>query len=176
MNKKIEKWLQDVDELSTYAINEPQIALAAYTKALSKRWCFVQRTIAEIGELFQPVENIIRDKLIPAIVGRKVSDLERRMLALPVKYGGIGIQNPVETADIEYEASVKITTNLKSIIFNQERNLENLDENMVKNIINQVKQDKDKRLAQELEKAAKAAEEEKTAAAKAAEQKETLTH
>ena len=59
------------------------------------RWCFVQRTIPEISHLFEPLEGVIRDNLIPAIVGKTVSDIERRMLDLSVRFGGIGIQNPV---------------------------------------------------------------------------------
>ena len=51
----------------------------------------------------------------------------------------------------EYETSVNVTSNLKSIICNQEDKLANLDEERTKSLINQAKQDKDKRLTQELE-------------------------
>ena len=50
------------------------------------------------GHLFQPLENVIREKLIPALVRRSVSDIERRILALPVRFGGIGLINPVLSA------------------------------------------------------------------------------
>ena len=109
VENKIQKWVTDVEELSIIAQIEPQIALSAYTKALCMRWCFVQRTISDISHLFQPLEDVIRDKFIPAVVGRAVSDIERRMLALPVRFGGIGIQNPVKTADIEHSNSIRIT-------------------------------------------------------------------
>ena len=151
VSKKIEKWVSDVEQLSEIAAKEPQIALAAFTNALCMRWCFVQRTISGIKHLFEPLENSIREKLIPAIVGRSVSDIERRLLALPVRFGGIGIQNPVDTADNEYKTSVKITEPLKRLIFNQESTLENLDEDQVKKIISQSKQNKEKRLTQEME-------------------------
>ena len=77
--------------------------------------------------------------------------MERRILALPVRFGGIGVLNPVETSNIEYDTSVKITSDLKKIIYNQEKTLENLDENRVNNIINKSKQDKEKRFTQEFE-------------------------
>ena len=101
--------------------------------------------------MFQPLEDVIREKLISAIVGRRISDKERRMLAMPVRFGGIGIMNPTTTALYEYETSIKITENLKEMIFNQERTLENYDEDEVKMIINQTKQEKDKRLSSEFE-------------------------
>ena len=46
---------------------------------------------------------------------------------------------------------MKITSDLKKIIYNQEKTLENLDENRVNNIINKSKQDKEKRFTQEFE-------------------------
>ena len=151
MKKKVENWVKDVEQLAVIARDEPQLAHCAFTKALCMRWCFVQRTISNVSHLFQPLEEAICEKLIPSIVGRKVSDVERKILALPVRFGGIGILNPVETADREYATSVEVTSNLKSIIFNQEETLANLDEERTKSIINQAKQDKDKRLTQELE-------------------------
>ena len=121
VRKKINNWIKDVEQLSTIAEDEPQLALNAYTKALCMRWCFVQRTISNVGHLFQPLEDVLREKFIPAIVGRNVSDQERRFLALPVRFGGIGILNPAETAELEFTTSVKITTiNLKSLITKRE--------------------------------------------------------
>ena len=149
--KKVNNWIRDVEQLSKFAKDEPQVGLSAFTKALCMRWCFVQRTIADIGHLFQPLEDVIRETLIPAIVGRKVSDVERRLLALPVRFGGIGILNPVETSKWEFNTSLKITANLKSLICNQEVNLDNLSENRVRESINKCKQDKGKRLTEEFE-------------------------
>ena len=149
--RKVDNWIKDVEQLSDIAKEEPQLALCAFTKALCMRWCFLQRTIANISHLFQPLEDVLREKFIPAIVGRKVSDLERRILALPVRFGGIGLLNPIETADLEYQTSIKITAILKGMIYNQETTLENLDEDQVKRTINKTKQDKGKRLTQEFE-------------------------
>ena len=57
-------------------------------------------------------------------------------MALPVRFGGIGILNPVETADVEYEASIKITANLKQLIYYQQQSLEHYNEEVVKELIN----------------------------------------
>ena len=147
----MDKWIQDIEQISDIAKNDPQIAYASYTKALCMRWCFVQRTISGISHLFLPLEETIREKFIPAIVGRNISDLERQIIALPVRFGGLGIQNPVETADREFEISVKITANLKEIICNQEYNLDKLNEEAVRETINQTKQEKNQRFTQEFE-------------------------
>ena len=74
---KVEKWVEDVKELSRLAKDEPQAVYACYTKAIAHRWSYVQRTIPDIKHLFQPLEDTIRENLIPSIIGRKVNDLER---------------------------------------------------------------------------------------------------
>ena len=151
VEKKVLNWVRDTEQLADIAVNEPQLALSAFNKALCMRWSFVQRTISGIGHLFQPLEECIRQKLIPAIIGRKVSDVERRILALPVRFGGVGIMNPVQTADHEYNTSVEVTADLKTMIFNQETSLENYNEERVKEAIDKAKQDKGKRLTEEFE-------------------------
>ena len=55
---------------------------------------------------------MIIHKFILAIVGQEVSNLQRDMFALPVRYCGRGIANPVKTADREYETSRKVTESL----------------------------------------------------------------
>lgn len=92
------------------------------------------------GHLFQPLENVIREQLIPALVGRSVSDIERRILALPVRFaGGIGFIKPVLSAYFEYSASASITGNLTDVIYNQDKDLTNYDRIQVENNIKLVK-------------------------------------
>ena len=109
---KIDNWIQDIEQLSKLAVDEPQLAYSAYTKALCMRWCFLQRTIPNTKEYFVPLENVIREKLIPSIIGRAVTDLERRYLALPVRLGGLSIQDPTVTAETEFANSSVVTRNL----------------------------------------------------------------
>jgi hypothetical protein len=110
--QKISKWIDDVDQLAEIAKDEPQAAYSSFTKAVSHRWSYIQRTIPNISNLFTPLENAIRERLIPNLVGRKISDIERRIFALPVRLGGMGISDPTQTADHEFYASNMITKNL----------------------------------------------------------------
>ena len=123
MASKIEKWIDDIKELAKIGIDEPQAALSGYTKSLCHRWTFVQRTIPNIKHLFAPLEKCLREVFIPSVLGRKVSELERKILSLPVRFGGLGIANPLECADREYDASCIITENLSSLIFQQQQDL-----------------------------------------------------
>ena len=86
---------------------------------------------------------MIREKLIPALVGRSVSDTERRKLALPVRFGGIGPSNPVLSADLEHSASTSITNVIyTNVIYREGKDLTNYDRVQVENNIKLVKAQK----------------------------------
>ena len=140
-----------MEQLAALAVDEPQLAYSAYTKAMCMRWCFLQRTISDSGQFFIPLENAIRQKLIPAIIGRNVSDSERRLLALPVRLGGMGIQNPTITAETEYKNSNLATRNLTQIIVDQETNLQHYNEDAIKLEIARLKAEKEEYFLEELQ-------------------------
>ena len=124
---KVDSWVLDVKQLASIGEEEPQLAYSGFTKGLCHRWKYVQRTIAGIGHLFQPLENAIRDVFIPAIVGRKISDADRTLFALPLRYGGLGIQDPTETSDEEFYASCEISEELTTMILKQNTSIDQLD-------------------------------------------------
>ena len=144
VKRKIGSWVKDVEKLAVVAEEEPQIAYSAFTKGLSSRWCYMQRTIEGISELFNPLEDAICKSLIPAILGRNVDSLERDMLALPLRYRGLGIQNPAKTADREYETSKRITRQLTDLIFNQDQDLSKLDRSLINKTKAELRLEKDK--------------------------------
>jgi len=72
-----------------------------------------------MSELFEPLENAIRDQLIPAVVGREVSEAEKQILALPLRHGGLGLTDPRETAKTECKHSTQITDKLTTKIYTQ---------------------------------------------------------
>ena len=147
----MKKWVEDVAVVAKIAADEPQAALSAYTKSICHRWVFVQRTIKDIGHLFQPLEDCIRDKLIPALVGRAVSDVERQIFSLPVRYGGLGIANPTECADREYEASCSITNQLASLILQQQQDLSFYNQELVSQKIKDLQKAKDLHLSEKFD-------------------------
>ena len=128
-----------------------QIAYCAFTKGLCRRWTYVQRTVSGVSQLFQPLEDAIRDTLIPAIVGREISENERRLLALPTRFGGLGISNPVETSDLEYTSSKYVTEDLTNLIYHQKSSLQELDQARVKERKAKMRKHKDVKYLKEQE-------------------------
>ena len=109
LENKISKWVQDVKTLADIAKDEPHFAYSSFVKAVSHRWTYIQRTVPGISNMFEPLEKAIKEEFIPALVGRSITDRERHIFELPVKYGGMGLYNPTKTSETEFAASIRIT-------------------------------------------------------------------
>ena len=82
-------------------------------------------------------------------MGRKLSDLERRVGSQPVRYGGLGILDPTKTADHAYHTSVNVTKSLVELISRQDQDLSHYDEKKVKEVIDKMKDEKENLLKDE---------------------------
>ena len=106
----VKNWVKEVETLSEIAKSDPHAAYSAYTHGLVHKWTYFQRTIPDSAHLYQTLEDAIRNKFIPAVTGKLTcSDVERNLFALPCRMGGLGLSNPVKTANSSFEASVSIT-------------------------------------------------------------------
>ena len=68
------------------------------------------------------------------------------MLALPYRYGGLGITNPCEVASFEYSASKRISQPLTELILHQNMDSSQLSNELVKATKKSAKKDKDEYL------------------------------
>ena len=149
--EKVDMWVKDVKELAKIAMEEPQAALSALNVGLSQRWKYTQRVIGGIPHLFQPLEEAIKGDFIPALCGRSLSDVERRIVALPYRYGGLGICDPTASSEEEYQASKKITAQLTQLIYQQNTDTSEFDHNAMKEIKKAVRKEKDVKLRESTE-------------------------
>ncbi|MCP4492898.1 MAG: hypothetical protein GY820_37190, partial [Gammaproteobacteria bacterium] len=102
------------------------------------------RSIPDISNLLQPLEDAIRNKLLPALLGKHVSDSERNIIALPAKLGGLGIYDPTKTADREYRCSRLITKQLVDLITSQKFSLDDIVQNDILKTKNNLKVENNK--------------------------------
>ena len=85
---------------------------------------YLLRTVPNITDLLQPLEDAIRCKFIPALTGRDgVSDAERDLFALPARLGGLGLTNPTKTCNHEFTSSTNVTAPLAALILLQQPTL-----------------------------------------------------
>ena len=79
------------------------------------------RTIPDIQDLLLPLENAIHRQLITALTGRpSCSSVERDLLALPVRLGGLGLSNPATSSPDVFQASQSLTGPLVALIVAQD--------------------------------------------------------
>ena len=121
---KVTEWVQEVDRLSTIALSQPHAAYAGLTHGLAGRWTYLARTVPGAGGWFRPLEDAVRLRLLPALLGRAApSDIEWDLLTLPVRLGGMGIPSPTRQAIRDREASERISAPLTALIVSQTSSL-----------------------------------------------------
>ena len=113
VNEKVSAWVKEIAVLAEIAKFHPQSAYCAYTAGFRHKFNYFLRTIADIASLLQPLENIIRNRLIPSLLeNRAVSDEEHDLISLPTKLGGLGIPVVTKIANIAYKTSRDLTSSL----------------------------------------------------------------
>ena len=110
--EKIEEWVLEIESLAEIALIEPHAAYAAYVHGYQHKFTFIMRTIPGIENLLKRLDHVIATKLIKNLFNCKCSEMERKLFALPVMFGGLGINVPSEMSGIQYSNSVAITKSL----------------------------------------------------------------
>ena len=109
VNGKVEEWVGQATKLVEFALTQPQACYAAFTYGLKHRWTYFQRTLPDLEDILAPLQRTIADVLVPSITGHYCTQGERKLLALPVRMGGMGLKNPSQEAGSEYAASANIS-------------------------------------------------------------------
>ena len=123
--------VQQLSRLSEIAKTQPHAAYATLTHGLASKWTFLSRTMDNIYDLLQPLEDCLRQHLIPNLIGRSPpGDQERAMLDLPPRHGGLGIFNPLKTAKAEYKSSPQVTAPLITKITKQDEEIGDILEDL----------------------------------------------
>ena len=120
VNNKVENWINEIRILSQIAKTEPQAAYSCFTSGWKHKLTYFMRTIPGISELLQKLDVVIDTEFIPSITGGITpSRLERSLLSLPTKLGGLGIPIFSEISMSEYNNSCMLTNHLRTNIVNQ---------------------------------------------------------
>ena len=125
---KVAEWVNEVEHLSSIAVTQPHAAYAALTHGLKHKWTYLIRTIPNIEDQLQPLEDAIRHKFLPSLTGQSaLNDETRDLMALPVRHGGLGIINPTRNTRSHHQSSESITAPLvQSHTYDQEAKVEQL--------------------------------------------------
>lgn len=117
IQEKVATWLSELSTLASFAASQPHAAYCAFTHGFVHKFNFICRVQSNICNLLQPVEDFIAHSLVPVLTGRPpIGSIERDLVALPVRLGGLGLPKITEIAKMEYDASREISQPLSDII------------------------------------------------------------
>ena len=153
VNSKIDEWIREIKMLAEIAKISPHAAYTCFTSGYKQKFNYVLRTIPNISHLLQRVDDVINTCLIPALTGGEFcTEVERQLISLPPRLGGLGIPILSTIADDEYKNSKMLTTNIHRNIVNQERryNPDNVDIRKIKTTIKNRKTLKRKELKEKV--------------------------
>ena len=116
ISEKVDKWMTEIVKLSEIAESQPQAAYSAFVHGYQHKFRYFLRTLKDIKDELRPLDDLITNTLIPAFVGFQLSDMDRELFSLPVRLGGMGIEQISSIADEEYARSKQIAALLDAII------------------------------------------------------------
>jgi len=110
INEKIEKWRGEINLLAEIATTYPQAAYSAYVSSYQHKLTYFLRTIPGIGDELKKIDEVVRQRLIPALTGGHIiNDRERLIFSLPPRLGGMGMKIFSEEADLDHHDSMSAT-------------------------------------------------------------------
>ena len=112
----IHGWLSELKRLTMIASSQPQVAYTAFTKSLQNQWAYLQRVVPDSDSIFNELETVILKQFLPTVIGCEVSLTDRLLFSLPARWGGLGVFNPTETAELSYSLSRKATQEITKSI------------------------------------------------------------
>ena len=123
LERKAQVWKEEMASLAEIAMTEPHAAFAAFSRGVSSKWqyfsCVTNLSLGSIN--IQPLHNLedcIRDKFIPALIGVKhISTSLRDLLSLPYRFGGMNIIDPTRYLLDQYAISGRICSPLLTRFF-----------------------------------------------------------
>ncbi len=84
------------------------------------KWTYLGRTTLDIKALLEPLEEVFRHKLLPALTGEEAfSDPICDLIALPARLGGMEVFDPSKRSTNQYLNSKSITAPLTTLILQQ---------------------------------------------------------
>ena len=110
--EKVRSWVSCLQDLISVTGSQPQASYHALVKSLQSEWTFLQRVVPDCGQLFEEIEQLIVDRFIPLLIASEVTASERALMALPVRFGGLDLKNPVKIASVSSKVSRDATCSL----------------------------------------------------------------
>ena len=109
VKQKVEEWKKAIITLTEIARSQPHAAYLAFSRGLSRLWCFLCRITPEICHLLKPLDDVIFLQFLPVLLGRQIPGAPlRSLLTHPTRFGGLNMVLP-SSSSLEMSLSIKLT-------------------------------------------------------------------
>ena len=106
MKPQVEAWAHGVRVLGKIVQQHPQLAYDGLGMSLQLHWQYLERTVPRVGTLMGLIEEALREKFFPTLFGGEEINTDFwRILGHSVKHGGLGIPDPLLSAESAYNTS-----------------------------------------------------------------------
>ena len=117
--EKVDQWCNEMRKLTEIAISEPQATFAAYTHVEMHKFNYFLRTIPNMEDFLAPLDKVIDDEFLPALLGETISDTDCELFKLPIRDSRLGIPILTQKAVIDCKSSIDISAPLVEVIVSQ---------------------------------------------------------
>jgi hypothetical protein len=80
--EKVEDWAQELSLLAEFSLQYPHAAHAVFTKGFSSKVHYYLRTIQGMGEHLGPLDEVLREQLMPVLLNAGDEASEKRASSL----------------------------------------------------------------------------------------------
>ena len=111
-------WNKAISKLANAATNFPQAAFTALTRSLQNEWLFVQRVLHGFEHQFSLLKDGLNSDFLPSLFGAdfELSAVEKDFVCRPARMAGLGINDPVSQAPLQYQCSKLATKHLTDVL------------------------------------------------------------
>ena len=119
-NKAMNCWIAELKVLCRIARSEPHAAYTCFVSGFRHRITYLTRVIPDFCKALKLLDAFINEQFLPVLTeGYHCSEIERKLISLPVRFGGLGIPIFSEIAYQEYVFSKRVTSQLSMNIKQQ---------------------------------------------------------
>ena len=119
-DKVVKGWIEELKILCKIARSEPHAAYTCFVSGFRHRITYLTRVIPDFCNALKMLDAFIKEQFLPVLTeGHHCSEIERELISLPVRYGGLGIPVFSEIANQEYDFSKRVTIQLSTNIKQQ---------------------------------------------------------
>ena len=112
-NKAVNGWIQELKVLCRITRSEPHAAYTCFVSGFRHRITYLTRVIPDFCKALKLLDAYINEQFLPVLTpGYHCSEIERKLISLPVRFGGLGIPIFSEIAYQEYVFSKRVTSQL----------------------------------------------------------------